>query len=90
MQELIVFLIVILSCGILYKYSLPYAWKYRIRLFFSGLGVFFHAYKLARKIHPGNKVKQAGNICNGCSHCHQPTKTTIHPVRILRKNDMGK
>ncbi|EQM95323.1 hypothetical protein [Oxalobacter paraformigenes] len=89
MQELIVLFIVTLSCCILYKYSFPCLWKYRIRLGLSRLSAYLHADTLAGKIHPGDKPKGSVYSCHGCRNCHTLQKTSTRPIRIFRKKESG-
>ena len=88
MQELTVIFLVIVSCCILYKYSLPGFMKYRFALFLSGLLSRLHAEKLAGYFRPDEEYKPSGNACHCCTSCHPiQNKTTEQPIRIYKKHN---
>lgn len=93
MQELTVILLVTVSCCILYRYSFPDSWKYRLRLSLSGLLFFFHAEKPARYIYPSAKRKQPEKSCSCCYSCingpDRITRSTCPFEKDIRPSDSG-
>ena len=86
MQELVVFFLVVMSCYILYKYSLPDFCKYHLHLSLTKLLFFIHADKLARHIDPFRKPRLPGRNCTGsCHSCRNGQDQTTHIITFLKK-----
>jgi hypothetical protein len=86
MQELVVIFLVVMSCYILYKYSLPDFCKYRLHLSLTKLLFFIHADKLARYIDLSRKPRLPERNCTGsCHSCRNGQDQTAHFITFLKK-----
>lgn len=91
MQELTVIFFVIVSCFILYKYSLPSFVKYKLAHFLSRLSSRLHVEKLAEFFRPDEEYKPSRSACHCCSSCHPiHDKASEWTIKVYKKQNAPK